>query len=491
MKTLSHRVLCVFGLVALIASVMPSRLLAQGAEPSDLPFLALVVSEQAELRAGPGKAYYTVGRLMRNDVVEVHDAMLGWYKVAPPEGVYSYVSKAFVKASGDGTVGEIVEDRVTVKAASEKGPGWSFKSQATLERGAEVTIVGEDGSYYRILPPEAARVFIERDVLRPASAAELEALRQAGEREIPTLEPTDPEPAEPEVAEPVATEPEAMTPVTEEPMVVPAEPETAVSRGPLIPAEPTKPVMEEPVAAEVEASAVAEAEPETVATPDQEPVTMMPVEPVLEGEGAWPVIGKSSVGVPTQAEAVSLTAVERVMRPKFAMPLDEMPLDEMKQAYEGLSEDVTLTAQDRQIVEIRLIAIARNRQLRDRLRAEAEVEAMAEAEPAEPVVVEATPEEGAVPVVVRSDESAPVEDYAFVGQLLQSSLYDGEDGRPSLLRLVDPTTRRTLGYIVAGSISDRRAISSLVGIIGKRHRNENLGILVIEPEQIDMLSVRP
>ncbi|QDU72729.1 SH3 domain-containing protein [Mucisphaera calidilacus] len=454
--TTKHTRFTLLTLVITLAALLPGPTAAQDTPP-DLPFLALVINEQAELRAGPGKAYYTVGRINRNDVVEVHDAMLGWYKIAAPEGVYSYISVMHVKASGDGTIGVVDDDRATVKAASEKGPGWSFKSQATLTRGTEVTIVGEEGSFYRIVPPDDARVFVERAALRPISDAELEALRQADEQPVPVITQPEPQP---------------------QPQQQPQPEQQQAQRGPLIP--PPAP------ATDNEQPEQTPAEPAPVSEP-QAVEQSMPVEPATEEESAWPAIGKDTVSVATEPQSNTLEAVEQRNRPNFGLPLEEMPIDQMQADYETLRDDDSLTAQDQQIVEIRLIAIDRNRQLRDRLRAEQEAQTAQTPQ----IVVEETPAEDAVPVVDRSENAAPIEDYAFVGRLVQSSLYDGQQGRPSLLRLVDPTTRRTLGYIVTRSISDRRAISSLVGILGERTRDEDLGIMIIEPTQIDLLSVRP
>ena len=118
----------------------------------ELPFMGVVIPEEAELRAGPGKAYYPVGQLEAGSFVTVHEGLLGWFKISTPEGVYSYVSKAFVNAeSSIPGPGEVTDNRVQIKAASDKGPGWSFKSHATLNTGDSVTIVSEEGRFYKIL----------------------------------------------------------------------------------------------------------------------------------------------------------------------------------------------------------------------------------------------------------------------------------------------------------------------------------------------------
>ncbi|WP_428388639.1 hypothetical protein [Mucisphaera sp.] len=481
----------------LVTAGLTSMVQAQAAEEVDLPFIGVVVPENAELRAGPGKAYYTVGASERGDFVEVHEALLGWYKISAPEGVFSYISKAFVRVEGDGSTGVVIDERAPVRAASLRGTGWSYKSQTTLDPGDEVSIVAEEGSFYKILPPDSARVFVARDAVRLASP---------GERAAAELDPITP-------AQETAEEPVQVAAEDSQPLII-AEPEptpvieqqAAPARRPLIPvpAETTaQTVNAEPARGQTTAADAAEpveAEATRAATVvEPEPNTDISTQATADTEGAvWPAIGKDAVTrVPTEPEAVTLAAVEAELRPKFSLPLTEMPIEEMIATYTSLRENEDLSAQDQQIVEIRLIALERNRQLRAELEAEAaEIPVIAEPEPA-PVVVPETAETSSPTAAIPSEPTATtlnpaqIEDYAFVGVLLQSSLYNGEQGRPSLLRLMDPTTRRTLGYLVTRTVSDRRAISALVGIVGEVQRDADLGINIITPEQIDILSARP
>ncbi|MEM8876150.1 MAG: aminotransferase class V-fold PLP-dependent enzyme, partial [Planctomycetota bacterium] len=91
-----------------------------------------------------------------------------WYQIRVPEGVTSYVSKAFVNAQGDGETGTINQDRTPVKAASLRGPGESYREQLLLSKDDTVTILAEEGNYYKVVSPKDAFVFIPAGTLRKA-----------------------------------------------------------------------------------------------------------------------------------------------------------------------------------------------------------------------------------------------------------------------------------------------------------------------------------
>ena len=112
------------------------------AQAQDAPFDG-VAEDRAELRAGAGTSYYLVGELPKGAEVRVEEILYGWSKIAPPAGLYSYISKSYVDAAPDGKTGKVNSDKAPVKAANPKGPGDSFKTQVTLNllNLGQVTII--------------------------------------------------------------------------------------------------------------------------------------------------------------------------------------------------------------------------------------------------------------------------------------------------------------------------------------------------------------
>jgi hypothetical protein len=119
----------------------------------EVPFEGTISEDDVKVRAGAGRTFYIVGSLPKGTKVTVDEVIFGWHKVQPTTGVYSYISKAFVDAKGDGKVGEVNKDASPVNAASLDGPGDSYRNQLNLNKGDTVQIVGEDGSFYKIAPP--------------------------------------------------------------------------------------------------------------------------------------------------------------------------------------------------------------------------------------------------------------------------------------------------------------------------------------------------
>ncbi|MFA5864102.1 MAG: SH3 domain-containing protein [Phycisphaerae bacterium] len=138
---------------------------AMGETEKKFPFTGQVTGNSVSVRSGPDVNYYPVTRLMRNNTVQVVGEEYGWYKIVPPEGVFSCVSKDFVDKK-EGGKGVIKGDRVSIRV-------WSAESKRSVQlpasNGMEVTIVGEDGNWYKIVPPEGACVWISAKFVKSSS----------------------------------------------------------------------------------------------------------------------------------------------------------------------------------------------------------------------------------------------------------------------------------------------------------------------------------
>lgn len=427
---------------------------ACAAVAQEVPFEGVVVEDKVSVRAGAGRAYYVVGELSRGEKVQVNEVIFGWNKIDAPAGVFSYISKAFVDAQGDGKTGVVNTDRTEVYAASVKGPGESYLGQVFLNRGDTVRIVGEDGSYYRIMPPARAYVFLPPGSVRRASALQEQ---QADESEAPSAAP---EPAaaaqEPAESPAVAAEPE---PAPEAPAPAAVEPVTAAAAPPDAAQAAVLPDLVPSEASEQTAS------PQEAQAQAQPPAT----QPV---EAAQAADGSPTISTPAISEA--LRAVELENLPLFLKPLEEQPIDQMIAQYEAVAAEAQLSRFDQRIVEQRLAALRRNRELAQMLRQIAQARQE----------VEQTQQQEAAQAQRRAQEPAR---YDVIGKLLASSLYDGQN-LPRMYRLVDPATGRTLGYVQPGGpLSTRAALGQLVGIVGKASYDSALKLRVFQIERIDVL----
>ncbi len=410
------------------------------ASAQEVPFTGVVNQNQTDVRAGAADSFYRVGELKKGRLVRVDEVIVGWYKIVPPEGVHSYISKAFVDAKGDGSVGVVNTDRSEAKAADLNGPAGSYRTQAILNEGDGVQIVGEEGSHYRIVAPPNAYVYLPPGTVRRALAMEIAA-------EEEPQEPVEPQPVEqPEVIEPkpdpVVPDPVKPDPVVQDPVVEPAQP---VEPEPVVQA----PVVEE--AKPVKPAAVVVVEPEAADSSVEE------LKEMLNDPADEPVVA---------VEVYSLTELESQREAMLELPLEDRPIDEMIAKYEALRAAGGLSQADAYRVATRLGSLRHDREIAEGLIAIAaarDPESQAQTQPVEAV------------------------SYDAVGRLLASSVYDGKT-LPRMYRLADPATGRAVAYIRPGGPVDTTGyLGRLVGVQGERAYDPALKLNVFTVKRIDGL----
>ncbi|MFW6060373.1 MAG: SH3 domain-containing protein [Phycisphaeraceae bacterium] len=496
------------------------------AQDVEAPFTGVVVSERVPVRSGTGSAFYKVGELERGAIVEVEEVSWGWFRIRPPKGVYSYISKAFVDASGDGKVGEVNSEMAKVKAARLSGPGQSYKVHAVLNKGASVRIVDEEGSFYKIIPPDDASVFLPPGSVKPRSSEEAQqVLAEQGEDPSSdpvraTIEPPDDADSSDSSSDTTgASRAEANAPATsasadeaEAEADDPAEAATAMQDGST--SDDTDQTDEAATAADeaaadhddetddqtvasdddaesTEASSESEPAEQTVAvdesdaddddSADDVAVAGSEEEAADEGEpvpSATQTVSANEgkdVAAVTPAVSDRLKRVERQNIPLFMKPLEEQPLEEMIADYEALEQEMAgLPAVDQRIVRMRLAALRRNQQLAETLgrinQARQSIDADRE-----------------LPTRLREDAEIS---YDAVGKLLASGVYDGRT-LPRMFRLIDPATGRTLAYIEpTDPVIPHEMLGEVVGVVGRKQYNDALKLQMINVEKVNVLRAK-
>jgi uncharacterized protein YgiM (DUF1202 family) len=154
------------------ALALPPALRAQDAVPdvenSKQAFAGAINASDVFVRSGPGDNYYPAMKLDRDAPVKVVGIKFDWLKIAPPDGSFSYVAKAFVDRQPNGT-GIVNRDEVNVRAGSTLNP-MKTSVQAKLSKGQTVTILNEEDEYYRITPPAGAYLYVNQQFVTPVRA---------------------------------------------------------------------------------------------------------------------------------------------------------------------------------------------------------------------------------------------------------------------------------------------------------------------------------
>lgn len=113
------------------------------------------------VRAMPSKVEgYPCLKLSAPAKVEVVEEKDGWLKILPPEGAFSLVSKDYVKTDAAAKVGTVAGANVQVRAGSDLMPSRTDCLQIKLNSGDKLTLLGEQGRFYKVAPPAGTFLYI-------------------------------------------------------------------------------------------------------------------------------------------------------------------------------------------------------------------------------------------------------------------------------------------------------------------------------------------
>lgn len=456
----------------------------------EVPYVGIVVQLGVQIRSGAGETFYIVGKADQGMLVTVDEVIYGWYKIAAPPGTFSYISTKHIQPDADNVSGTVQAARTAVKAASLDGPGDSYRRQIYLLKGEAVQLVGEEGGFYKIIPPKGAYVYLPPGAVRRATDAEISAPedpRQSTEEisvEASLAGQLDRESDEKE-SEPIS---QVDDPVTEtvDPQSTPNSDAPVVDVTPIN--DPPKQAEAAPtVVNDVAAEATDDADWQSI--PDSrssQPIDEKPVaDPVStqsmdEKEKAR---GQSSSGQETaktvklQPVTPAVQAVEQRMLEASALPLEEQPIQSLWDQYEVLRRDQTLPLTDQRIISRRIAQLRRNQ------------EVVAALKQINTVRQSTAPEADAdkVPSSGLSLPGQPRPRYVVSGILLGSAVYNGVD-LPRLFRVVEPGQPRTIGYVRPSTVFNASAmLGKHVGVVGKKVIDPGTKLEVIDAQRVDVL----
>jgi uncharacterized protein YgiM (DUF1202 family) len=189
-------------LFAALATVATRGTYAATKEP---PYEAVVESDEAFARCGPGQNFYPTGKLKRGDHVTVrrHDPG-GWFMIDPPPGSFSLIRGDEVLREGNvGTVKQLAEGQAPVRIGSAIDPTIDSIFQRQLSSGERVEILGEatiprrdrQVQMFKIRPPKGEFRWIEGMNLTPLDQQiQEQQIRDQQARNRQTLQPVEPDP---------------------------------------------------------------------------------------------------------------------------------------------------------------------------------------------------------------------------------------------------------------------------------------------------------
>ncbi|MFH1748077.1 MAG: SH3 domain-containing protein [Planctomycetota bacterium] len=141
-----------------------------------------ITADDVNLRSQPDNNSIIITGLGRDDVLEAVSEQFGWHRVCLPDGVFSYVGASYIDRTSEqeGIVSVRTGNlRVRVGSLIRELDPLQSEVQVLLPRGTPVQIVGQQGDWLKIEPPEGAYGYVSGELVEKISAAGATALRLA------------------------------------------------------------------------------------------------------------------------------------------------------------------------------------------------------------------------------------------------------------------------------------------------------------------------
>jgi len=158
-------------IILLCVAVSATSALAQAPAGEQDQYVGVVTGTNVYVRCYASMTGYPCTKLSHPArVVVVGKPLSGWLQILPPPGVFSVISKDYVRPDASGTSGVVTGDNVWVRAGGSLREKDFFGLQTQLNRGDKVKILGQIDKWYKITPPKGIYFYISQRYVKPATA---------------------------------------------------------------------------------------------------------------------------------------------------------------------------------------------------------------------------------------------------------------------------------------------------------------------------------
>ncbi len=109
-----------------------------------------ITGENVNVRAGAGTNYDVICQLNRSDIVKVSKVEGEWIEIYPNEKVFGWVKASHIENN------RVTAEKLNVRAGASR----NYSLICQLKKGDDVSILGELGSWKKIILPDYAKVYI-------------------------------------------------------------------------------------------------------------------------------------------------------------------------------------------------------------------------------------------------------------------------------------------------------------------------------------------
>ncbi len=138
-----------------------------------------VTGDRVNLRSRPDTNSTIITKLNTDDVLAGHESLFDWHRVKPPQGVFSYVHRDYIRRDGDTGTVTVSTGNLRVRTGSTErtlDPRQS-EAQILLPNGTAVEILGTHGDWLKIVPPDDVWMYVAADFVEEIPPPEAQALR--------------------------------------------------------------------------------------------------------------------------------------------------------------------------------------------------------------------------------------------------------------------------------------------------------------------------
>ena len=157
-----------FGVWSLLAC--PALAQSPASQPAASPYWLRTTGEAVNLRTHPDGNSLVVARVADGAMLRAYANRDGWHEVDAPRGAFCLVHRDYVwRESPTRGVVNVSSGTLRVRAGSlvSNIDPWTSPVVSNLERGAAVEILGEQGEWLQIAPPEGAHFFVSEEFVTP------------------------------------------------------------------------------------------------------------------------------------------------------------------------------------------------------------------------------------------------------------------------------------------------------------------------------------
>ena len=173
--------------------------MATGYADEHFPFLAQVIKESVNVRAGPNTNFEKIDKLAKGTQVVVLGRSYGWYKVQPLPTTNAYIRSDYLKIA-QGGIAAVGGDNVNIRCRASSDAA----SLGEVKKGTLVKVLEQANGWCRLFPVSGTIAWIDQDFLQEVS---LDVPASMLIPQVPLSSPVIPETPAPVSKVPVAVSP--------------------------------------------------------------------------------------------------------------------------------------------------------------------------------------------------------------------------------------------------------------------------------------------